>query len=128
MAENDSILIDTCGWIEWVTDGKQSNLYQRYFKNYQFIVTPTAIQYELYKWVAKNIDVQTALKVTAITEQTKVEPLSTAISLLAADLSMKYQLSFADAIIYATAEYKTVDLITSDSHFEGLPKVVFYRK
>ena len=55
-------------------------------------------------------------------------PLSTSIVLLAADLSLAHQLSFADAIIYATAQFSQAELITSDSHFEDLPGVTFFNK
>lgn len=55
-------------------------------------------------------------------------PLSTSIALLAADFSIQYKLSFADAIIYATAQFYKATLITSDDHFKDLPKVTYFKK
>ncbi|MCZ6828416.1 MAG: type II toxin-antitoxin system VapC family toxin [Gammaproteobacteria bacterium] len=71
---------------------------------------------------------QRALEAVALTEQALVVPLSTSIALLAADLSMAHQLSFADAIIYATAQFHHAELITSNSHFERLRGVTFFKK
>ncbi|NOQ36190.1 MAG: PIN domain-containing protein [Methylococcaceae bacterium] len=122
------ILIDTCGWIEWLTDGELSDKYQGYFKQFNNMIVPTSVQFELYKWVARKESIQLALEAIALTEQTKVIPLSTSIALSAADFSAKYKLSFADAIIYATAQSHKAILITSDDHFENLPNVIYFKK
>jgi predicted nucleic acid-binding protein len=92
------ILIDTCGWIEWLTDGQLCAQFEPYFGQIKSVIVPTSVQYELYKWTARKRDIQTALEAVAMTEQGRVAPLSTAIALLAADLSTEYALSFADAI------------------------------
>jgi predicted nucleic acid-binding protein len=63
-----------------------------------------------------------------LTEQGNVVPLHTAISLLAADFALQYGLSFADAVIYATAQHLEVGLVTADEHFKGLPGVVYFDK
>ena len=44
-------------------------------------------------------------------------PLSTALALYGADLAIEHKLTFADAIIYATARQANAQLITSDGHF-----------
>ncbi|MBT3205853.1 MAG: type II toxin-antitoxin system VapC family toxin [Gammaproteobacteria bacterium] len=122
------ILIDTCGWIEWLTNGKLSGRYENYFDQFELMIVPTSVQFELYKWVARVYGVQHALESIALTEQASVIPLSTSIALSAADYSAEYKLSFADAIIYATARFENSSLITSDDHFKGLPDVTYYAK
>ncbi len=121
-------LIDTCGWIEWLTDGPLSDCYAPYFAEVEQLITPTSVQFELYKWVASNSGGEAALHAIALTEQTSVIALNTSISLLAADLAMEHKLSFADAIIYATARFHQANLITSDNHFEGLAGVSYFKK
>ena len=121
-------LIDTCGWIEWLTDGTLVNKFSSYFEPLEQVYVPTSVQFELYKWVKREADESRALETIALTEQSMVVPLDTAISLVAAKLSAQHQLSFADAIIYATAQQKSVPLITSDSHFVNLPDVVYFPK
>lgn len=122
------ILIDTCGWIEWLTDGILADKYEPYMQEVESIIVPTSVQFELYKWVNRVKNKQEALKVIALTEQGKVIPLTTSLALLAGDLAREYKLSFADAIIYATAQNEQVELITSDDHFMELPKVVYFKK
>jgi len=121
-------LIDTCGWIEWLTDGDLSDEYAPYFAQTEALLTPTSVQFELYKWVSYHRTTESALQAVALTEQSKIIPLSTAIALLAADLAMAHKLSFADAIIYATARFHKAKLITSDNHFQGLPDVTYFKK
>ncbi|VAX07649.1 hypothetical protein MNBD_GAMMA26-1393 [hydrothermal vent metagenome] len=117
------LLVDTCGWIEWLTNGALSDKYEPYFKQVESIIVPTSVQFELYKWVVRKKGTQQALESVALTEQAKVIPLSTPIALFAADLSAMHKLSFADAIIYATARFHEAELVTSDNHFKGLPEV-----
>ncbi len=122
------ILIDTCGWIEWLTDGILCADFEEYFIEIGTVIVPTSVQFELYKWVVRKQNIQTALETVALTEQAEVVPLSTAIALQAADFSAEYSLSFADSIIYATARFHNAQLITSDNHFQDLPGVTFFRK
>jgi len=121
-------LIDTCGWIEWITNGVLADQYQSYFQQIENIIVPTSVQFELYKWVNRVNGKQQALQTIALTEQASVIPLNTSIALCAADLSTEHKLSFADAIIYATAQASNAQLITSDDHFKDLQNVVYFVK
>jgi len=123
-----ALLVDTCGWIEWLTDDTLAESFRHYLEKIDQLVVPTAIQFELYKWVCRERDSTQALRVIALTEQGRVIPLSTALALYAAELAIEHKLSFADAIIYATARQADVQLVTSDDHFEGLPWVTYFPK
>jgi predicted nucleic acid-binding protein len=122
------VLVDTCGWIEWLTDGPLADRFAPHLRSPEDVVVPTTIQFELYKWVKRERDEATALEVVALTEQCRVIPLDTATALLAADLSLTHGLSFADALVYATARQCGTKLATADSHFEQLPEVEFFPK
>ena len=128
MSSVNTILVDTCGWIEWLTNGSLSEQYEPYFGQIESMIVPTSVQYELYKWVTRQAGIQKALEAIALTEQAQVIPLTTSISLSAADISTEYKLSFADAIIYATAQFHQAELITSDDHFKKLPNVIYFKK
>lgn len=121
-------LVDTCGWIEWLTEGVLAAEFEPWLSDIEAVCVPTSVQFELYKWVKRECSETQALEVVALTEQGVVVPLNTSISLFAADLATQYKLSFADAIIYATAQQQGVQLVTSDDHFEGLPGVEYFRK
>ena len=122
------VIVDTCGWIEWLTDGVLADEFAIYLNDLDNLVVPTSIQYELHKWICREQDEILAMKIIALTQQTKVIALTESIALLASELSQKYKLSFADAIIYATAQQENIELITADDHFENLPNVRYFSK
>lgn len=121
-------LVDTCGWIEWLIEGTLADSFAPYLQDPAELLMPTTVQYELYKWVKRESDENTALETIALAEDSRVIPLSTDIALVAADLSLSHKLAFADAVIYASARKYQVELVTSDDHFEGLPGVTYFPK
>jgi len=123
-----AVLVDTCGWIEWLTDGLLADAFAPYLADPAELIIPTALQFELYKWAKREKSEVEALDVIALTEQGRVLPLTTRLSLYAADLALQYRLSFADAIIYASARLVDVPLITADDHFKDLPEVIYFSK
>ncbi|MGZ5056339.1 MAG: PIN domain-containing protein [Methylobacter sp.] len=123
-----AVLVDTCGWIEWLTDGLLADAFEPYLADPAELIAPTTLQFELYKWAKREKSEVEALEVIALTEQGQVLPLTTRLSLYAADLALQHRLSFADAIIYASARLHDALLITVDDHFEGLPEVVYFPK
>jgi len=122
------ILVDTCGWIEWLTEGALANSFASYMKDPAELLVPTTVQYELYKWVKRESDENTALDTIALADDSLVVPLNTDIALMAADLTLSHKLAFADAVIYASAQKYNAELVTSDDHFEGLPGVTYFPK
>ena len=122
------VLVDTCGWIEWLTDGILADRFAPYLVNLDNVIVPTSIQYELHKWICREKSEVLALEIITLTQQANVIPLTESIALLASELSQKFKLSFADAIIYATAQQEKVELVTADDHFENLPNVLYFSK
>ncbi|PZU98380.1 MAG: PIN domain-containing protein [Pseudanabaena sp.] len=122
------VLVDTCGWIEWLTDGILADEFAPYLGDLYNLIIPTCIQYELHKWISRERDEVLAMEVIALTQQANVIPLTESLALRASELSQKYKLSFADSIIYATAQQEKVKLITADDHFENLPDVIYFAK
>jgi len=120
------ILVDTCGWIEWLTEGALADSFAPYMKDPSDLLVPTTVQYELYKWVKRESDETTALDTIALADDSLIVPLNTEIALMAADLTLSHKLAFADAVIYASARKHKVELVTSDDHFEGLPGVTYF--
>ncbi|HHH13917.1 MAG TPA: type II toxin-antitoxin system VapC family toxin [Thiolapillus brandeum] len=123
-----AVLVDTCGWIEWLTDGELADAYSPNLLQPEEVIVPTSVQFELYKWVCREASEREALEVIGLTEQAQVVPLNSRIALLAAELAREHDLSFADSIIYGTARSHQARLVTSDSHFEGLPGVELFSK
>lgn len=119
------VLVDTCGWIEWLTAGKQADFFGDYLKKTHTLVVPTILQFELYKWVCRERDENLALEVIGLTEQGMVIPFDTSAALHAADIARQHRLAMADAIIYSTALRHNAVLVSADQHFSKLPDVRF---
>lgn len=122
------ILVDTCGWIEWLTDGALADRFAPYMQDPSELLVPTTVQYELYKWVKRESDETTAHDTIALADSSLIVPLSTEIALMAADLTLLHKLAFADAVIYASARKHQAEIVTADNHFAGLPGVTFFQK
>ncbi len=117
-------LVDSSGWIEFFTGGPLVKEYSKYLKDITKVVTPTIVLYEVYKKIKRELTEEDALSAVSLINKTSVIQLSESITLLSADLSLKYSLPMADAIVYATAMEENCKVITSDAHFKGLDEVV----
>ncbi len=98
--------------------------YSKYLKDLTKRVTPTIVLYEVYKKIKRERTEEDALLAVSLINKTTIVTLSESIALLAADLSLKHSLPMADAIVYATALEKNCKVVTSDTHFKGLDRVV----
>lgn len=125
---SERVLVDTCGWIEYATDGPLATAFEPCFSDFSRLIVPTVVQFELFKWLCRERDEATALELIGLADHGRVVPLSTPIALLAADLASQHRLAMADAVIYATARQESVPLATCDHHFEGLPGVRYLVK
>lgn len=121
-------LVDTCGWIEWLTDGPLAEHFAPYLRRPADLVVPTVVQYELHRWICREKDVSTAMEVLGVTEEGAVVPLDTPLAILASQLAAAHGLAMADAVVYATARDAAVDLVTCDGHFEDLPGVTYFAR
>lgn len=121
-------LVDTCGWIEWLTNGHLASAFAPYITKSADLLIPTVVQYELYKWICREKSMGFALEAIGTTEEGTVIAIDTSLALYAADIARQYKLAMADAIIYATSKKHNALLITSDKHFESLPDVKFFKK
>ena len=121
-------LVDSCGWMEFFTDGHLADKYYSYLKHPRNLIVPAIILYEVYKTIKMQGTEEEALLAIAQIQNSKIIPLTESIALEAADLSLEYKLPMADAIIYATANIMKAKVITSDVHFEKLPNVVYLKK
>lgn len=121
-------LIDSCGWLEYFTDGPLADRYYAYLKRPYEVIVPAIVLYEVYKKIKKETTEEQALLAAAQMQCSRVVPLTDSIALLAADLSLQFSLPMADAIVYATAQSENHILVSSDEHFKGLEHVNFVDK
>ena len=122
------ILIDSCGWLEYYTDGPLADKYYSYLKKTREVIVPTIVLYEVYKKIKREATEEQAILAVAQMQSSLVVPLKDSVALQAADVSLQYSLQMADAIVYATARSENALLVSSDEHFKGLENVDYIKK
>ena len=66
------IIVDSCGWLEWFTDGKLANKYQKYLADQENLLVPAIILYEVYKILKREVDEEKALLAVGYMENSPV--------------------------------------------------------
>jgi len=122
------IIVDSCGWLEWFSDGVLAQKYQKYLENKKELLVPTIVLYEVYKIMKREVGEEKALLAFGHMKNSEVIPFDENLALQAADLSLLHNLAMADAIVYSAALQNNCKLITSDNGLKGLPKVTFIPK
>ena len=122
------VVIDTSAWVEYLLGTPLGREMVDHFTDSAQCVVPTIVQLELMKWLSREISEDVAERVIAYTQTCDLVPLDTRIALRAADLCREHKLATADAVIYATALERNVQLLTCDAHFKGLDGVRYHRK
>jgi len=120
-------LVDSSGWIEFFSGGPLADRYTSYLKDPTQLITPTIVLYEVYKKIKRELGEEKALLAAGQLSATQIISLTDSLALLAADISLKYGLAMADAIVYATAQDHKAQLITSDADLKDLPSVKYIR-
>ena len=118
------ILIDSSGWLEYLTSDTKADLYFPYFTGPDTLIVPTIVLYEVRKILLRKHSQTSADVFVSEALRHAIVPLDEMVALDSATISIQHQLSMADAIVYTTALLHKATLIASDDHFKGLPGVV----
>jgi predicted nucleic acid-binding protein len=119
------VLIDSCGWLEYLSDGPLAVDYAGFLEGDERLLVPVVVLYEVYKFLKRNRGEETALLAAAQLQRNDVVDLDSPLTLEAADYALDHGLAMADALVYATARRHDAELVTSDGDFEGLPGVQY---
>ncbi len=88
---------------------------------------PAVVLYEVYKKLKSFSGEDAAIGASAQLARAGAVPLTEALALSAADLSLAHKLAMADAMVLATARAAGAELVTLDADFEGLPGATVLR-
>lgn len=120
---SESIVIDSSGWLEYITADTKADNFAPFFGDQSRIVVPVLVLYEVRRVLLQRYTKTLADNFVSDALLLRLVPVDEKIALSAAMLGIEYQLSVADAIIYATCQREKASLVTSDSHFKELPGV-----
>jgi predicted nucleic acid-binding protein len=123
MTGSEIVLIDSSGWLEYITGDEKADAFGAIFQKDVQVLVPTIVLYEVLKILLLRAGGSQANVFLSEALRRSVVDLTDTIALSAVSLSIDHKLTMADAIIYATAQSHHAELITSDAHFTGLPGV-----
>jgi predicted nucleic acid-binding protein len=121
---SELFLVDSSGWLEYMTDDSKAAAFAPYLENENAIVVPSLVIYEVYRNLAKQRGRAVADRFVSHVMHRRIVPMDDTIALAAANASIEHRLAGADAIIYATARVCQAQLVTANTHFRGLPGVI----
>jgi len=124
-SDSERFVVDSSGWVEYLGSGPKFDAFAKYLESPQSVLLPSIVVYEVYKKILREQGHTLAERFLsyAFTFREREVPLDTSLAALAAKASLEANLPMADAIIYATARSRQAELVTTDSHFSGLPGV-----
>jgi toxin FitB len=120
---NNLVLVDSSGWVEFFGDGPKAEAYAPFFEREETIVLPTIVIFEVRKKLERDAGESVSARFLSCALRTRIVPLDAELAVAAASVALQMRLPMADAIIYATARGTQAELITQDSHFQGLQGV-----
>jgi predicted nucleic acid-binding protein len=119
------IIVDSCGWLEWFTDGELADRYKDYLASQEKLLIPAIIIYEVYKVLKRETTEEKALLVVGYMENASVIPFDDHLAIAAADIALQEKLAMADAIIVAVSRAHNCRIISSDSDLKNQPNVTY---
>lgn len=122
------IIVDSCGWLEWFSDGKLADEYKPYLADQENMLIPAIILFEVYKVLKREVGEEKALLAAGYMKNSPLIPLDATLALAAADISLRDRLAMADAIIVAAARANDCKIITSDADLKDQPNVMYIPK
>jgi predicted nucleic acid-binding protein len=121
-------LVDSSGWMEYFSDGPQTNFFKKPIEDVKSLLVPSICIYEVFKKTLQSFEEKKALEIVAVMRTAKVVDLDDQMAFSAASLSYKLKLPMADSIILATAHEFKATIWTMDADFKGLQGVNYIAK
>ena len=122
------VIVDSCGWLEWFTDGRLADKYQEFLADQDNLLVPAIVLYEVYKILKREVGEEKALLAVGYMKNSTIIPLDETLALAAADIALQESLAMADAIIVATSLFHNCTVISSDSDLKDQNNVKFIAK
>ncbi len=121
-------LVDSCGWLEYFSEGPNADFYASALEDVQNLIVPTICILEVFKRVLQQRNEDAALQAIALMHQGLIVDLTSNIALDAAKIGIQLKLPLADSVILATARAHTAVIWTQDEDFKGIKNVRYIEK
>ena len=121
-------LVDSSGWLEYFSDGKNAQFFSEPLDDVDEIIVPTICLYEVFKVVLRERGEDQALQAIALMQQGIVVDLTPEIAIKAAKNSFDHKIPMADSIILTTGQAYEATIWTQDSDFKDFANVKYIVK
>ncbi len=121
-------VVDSCGWLEYFSDGPNANIFAEPIQDLNRLIVPTLCLYEVFKVALREQGEDSALQVIAIMKQALTVDLSGNLAIQSAKISFDLKIPMADAIILTTARAYQATVWTQDDDFDGISGVKYFSK
>jgi len=121
-------LVDSCGWLEFFSDGPNADFYAAAIERVETLIVPSICLLEVFKKVLNDRGEDAAIEAVALMNQGRVVDLDASIAVSAAKIGADRGLPLADSVILATAKAKGAVIWTQDSDFEGIEGVKYIQR
>jgi predicted nucleic acid-binding protein len=121
-------LVDSCGWLEYFSDGPNADFYARAIEHTDSLIVPSICILEVFKKILGERGEDAALEAVALMNQGQVVELDVPLAISAARIGMELKLPLADSVILATARSRKAKVLTQDADFEGLESVEYIKR
>jgi predicted nucleic acid-binding protein len=114
-------LVDSCGWLEFFSDGPNADFFESPLRKLDQLVVPTVCIYEVFKKILIDKDESSALQAIAQMKQGQVINMDDSLAMSAAKISFELKIPMADSIILATSKQFNATIWTQNGHFKDIP-------
>ena len=121
-------LVDSCGWLEYLADGRNAGFFAPAVENTEKLLVPTICILEVFKRVLQQRGADAALQAVALMQQGNVVDLDVGIAVSAAKIGHELKLPLADAVIVAMASMHDAVIWTQDSDLKDVEGVKYVKK
>ena len=122
------VVVDSCGWLEWFTNGELADRYRPYLADQGNLIVPAFVLFAVYKVLKREVGEEKALLAAGYMKSATLVPVDGTLALAAADISLREKLAMADAFVVAVAQACRCKLVTSDSDLKNQPGVEYLPK
>ena len=121
-------IVDSCGWLEYFSDGKNAGFFAPAIENIKDLIVPAICVYEVFKRVCQQRSETEALKAVSAMGDGSIVGIDGDCAITAAKLSLDHGIPMADSIVLAVAHAHEATVWTQDVDFKDIQGVKYIAK
>lgn len=121
-------VVDSSGWIEFFTAGRNGPAFREVISERASLVVPTMAIYEVCKILSRSLDAALVTSCLDVMRMGRVVDFTDTRAVAAAQVARQHRLALADAAMYAITIEHGATLWTQDADYDGLPGVRYLPK